>query len=105
MLKRSCNLLTFFLLAIALAHAGEKEAKPRQMIQGTIEKIDPSVNKLTVKTEKKAELMEFNLNQSVYVWTKGKTLTTESLAAGDQVSVYYDVATNTVQKIFVKPKK
>jgi Cu/Ag efflux protein CusF len=105
MLKRSFLLLMSLFLAVTFVEAAEKEAKPRQMIQGTIEKIDPSVNKLTVKTEKKAELMEFNLNQSVYVWTKGKTLTTESLAAGDQVSVYYEVATNTVQKIFVKPKK
>ena len=105
MLKRSCILLVFFFLATAFVEAAEKEAKPRQMINGTIEKIDPSVNKLTVKTEKKAELMEFNLNQSVYVWTKGKALTIDNLAAGDQVSVYYEVATNTVQKIFVKPKK
>jgi len=103
--KRSWILLALVLLGITLVAAAEKEAKPRDMITGTIEKIDPAGNKLTVKTGKKADLMEFNTDQKMYVWTKGKALSANDLTVGDEVSVYYDVSTNVVQKIFLKPKK
>jgi Cu/Ag efflux protein CusF len=105
MLNKSCFLLILFFFAIAITHAGEKETKSKQLIKGTIEKIDPSAKKLTVKREKKADLMEFSFSEDIYVWTKGKALHLEDLKVGDEVTVYYDTGTSHAEKIFVRPKK
>jgi Cu/Ag efflux protein CusF len=53
MLNKSCFLLILIFFAIAITHAGEKEPKSKQLIKGTIEKIDPSAKKFTIKREKK----------------------------------------------------
>lgn len=97
-------LLILFLLATAVAPLSS-ESKQKQVVRGTIEKIDPSAKKLMIKKEKKADLMEFVFTEDIYVWTQGKTLTLGDLKVGEVVSVYYDTATNQAQKIFVKTKK
>lgn len=96
-------LLILFLLATAIA-TWSAEPKQKQVVRGTIEKIDPSAKKLTIKKEKKADLMEFVFAEDIYVWTQGKRLTLSDLKVGEVVSVYYDTATNQANKIFVPQK-
>jgi hypothetical protein len=100
--KKSWFLFILFLFILAVAQADEKGKK--QMFTGTIENIDPSAKKLTVKKEKKADLMEFTWSADLYVWTKGKALQLEDLIVGDEVTVYYDPATSQAEKLFVRTK-
>jgi Cu/Ag efflux protein CusF len=101
-MTQKIGLVLILFYAIAHIVSASDATKPKQVVWGTIEKIDLTSKKLTLKPEKKGDLLDFTFQDSVYVWTKGKTYKLEDLKPGDQVSVYYDSASNLVTKVFVK---
>lgn len=111
MLKKLSLVMLMLLFGAGLVLAQEKSAAdtsidPAQteQIKGTIEKVDLTLHKITIKPAEKVEVKEFSFDDKTTFWNKNKELKADSLKVGDNVTVEINLM-NVATKVSVVPKE
>jgi Cu/Ag efflux protein CusF len=111
MLKKLSFMALMLLFAVGIAVAQDNPSSTPQasdpaqsnMVSGSIQKIDMTLHKITIKPEGQTETKEITFDDSTTVWAKEKAAKIDSLKTGDNVSVELN-ASNVATKISVLPK-